>query len=504
MTPLRNLLIRATFRVLAAALALTLPLMPGQALAQGGRHAVKQVAVERPPVQRLEMSIGASQIIELSRDAKEVFVGNPGVANAVVRSARKIFLIGVANGATSVYVSDADGQQIAAFEIVVGRDLSVLRQMLRDAIPSGQLDVRPAGDSVLLTGVVDTPLQAKQAEDIANAFVGQSSTGGANTSGSGISISLGSSSSTSGKVINAISVRGKDQVMLKVSVAEVQRTTLKQLGINTNGNWNIGKYAIAAATSNPFSIAGGALSDTLISATGNFAPGQAQNISLQALERAGVMRVLAEPTLTATSGETATFLVGGQIPLPTGSNCTPSGGITTCALAVTLHPFGVALTFTPIVMAEGRISVRVATEVSEIDSSISLQAQGISIPGFRVRKSETVVELPSGGTLATAGLIQQTSKQAINGVPGLLNLPVLGTLFRSRDYQRQETELMISVTPYIAKPVNPGDITRPDDGFVDASDPQTILLGRLNKLYGITGAGAPNRSYSGHAGFITD
>ena len=501
MTPLRNLPIRATFRALAAALALTLPLMPGQAVAQGGRPAVKEMAIEPPPVRRLEMSIGSSHIVELTRDAKEVFVGNPGIANAVVRSARKIFLIGVANGATTVHVSDAEGHQIATFEIVVGRDLSTLRQTLRNAMPAAHIEVKPAGDSVLLTGTVDTPLQAQQAVDIATAFVGQSSSASSSAQGS-INISL--SQTTVGKVINALVVRGKDQVMLKVSVAEVQRTILKQLGINTNGNWNIGKYALAAVTSNPFSVAGGALSDTLISATGNFAPGQSQTVSLQALERAGIMRVLAEPTLTATSGETATFLVGGQIPLPTGSNCAPSGGVVTCALAVTLHPFGVALTFTPIVMAEGRISVRVATEVSEIDSSISLQAQGVTIPGFRVRKSETVVELPSGGTLATAGLIQQTSKQAINGIPGLLNLPVLGALFRSRDYQRQETELMISVTPYIAKAVSPGDITRPDDGFVDASDPQTVLLGRLNKLYGIAGSGAPNRGYAGKAGYITD
>jgi pilus assembly protein CpaC len=498
MTLLRNL-VGATLRALVAALALTLMSVP--TLAQGGPPAARASRVEQPPVQRIEMAIGTSHIIDLNRDAKEVFVGNPAIANAIVRSTRKIFLLGVANGATSIFVTDADGQQVASFEIVVGRDMSVLRQTLRSAMPSANIEVKPAGDSVLLTGSVDTPLQAQQAVDIATAFVGQSSSSASSAQGS---VNINLSQTTVGKVINAIVVRGKDQVMLKVSIAEVQRTVLKQLGINTNGNWNIGKYALAAATSNPFSVAGGALSDTLISATGNFAPGQVQNVSLQALERAGIMRVLAEPTLTATSGETATFLVGGQIPLPTGSNCTPTGGITTCALAVTLHPFGVALTFTPIVMAEGRISVRVATEVSEIDSSISLQAQGVSIPGFRVRKSETVVELPSGGTLATAGLIQQTSKQAINGIPGLLNLPVLGALFRSRDYQRQETELMISVTPYIAKAVNPGDITRPDDGFADATDPQTILLGRLNKLYGITGSSVPSRGYAGHAGFITD
>ena len=250
---------------------LALPLLS----AAGGRSAAgppfREFDGRQPAFRRLEMSIGTSHIVDLHRDAKEVFVGNPGIANAVVSSARKIFLIGVANGATSVFVTDADGQQIAAFDIVVGRDLSVLRKMLRDAIPSGQLDVKPAGDCGIAHRHVDTPLQAKQAVDIANAFVGQSSTGGASNSGSGVSISLGSSSTTAGQVINAISVRGKDQVMLKVTVAEVQRTIIKQLGINTNGNCEIGKYALAAATSNPFSVAGGALSDTLLSATGNFA-----------------------------------------------------------------------------------------------------------------------------------------------------------------------------------------------------------------------------------------
>jgi pilus assembly protein CpaC len=432
--------------------------------------------------QRVDLSIGRSLIIELPRDAKEVFVANPKVANAVVRSTRKVFVIGMDNGATSIFVMDAEGRQIASLEVNVGRDLNVLAQTLRTALPQSQIQIRPAGSSVLLTGMVASALDAQQAVDIANAFVGVSAEGGV---------------AVKGAVINALTVRGKDQVMLQVTVAEVARTVLKQFGINTSGSWSAlgGDFQNV----NPFPVSPNANPGNFFSASINRG-GFSARATLQAFERAGVSRVLAEPTLTAISGESAKFTAGGEIPIPRSEDC--DGG--RCTIGFEYKPYGVTLSFTPVVLAENRISLRVSTEVTEVDPENQFRIGVLSVPGMKVRKAETTVELPSGSVMMTAGLIQQTTSQAINGLPGLLNLPILGALFRSRDYQRKETELMVMVSPMIAKPMDPTQVARPDDGFVDAHDGQTVLLGRLNRLYGVAGS-APNRVRTkGQFGFITD
>lgn len=216
--------------------------------------------------------------------------------------------------------------------------------------------------------------------------------------------------------------------------------------------------------------------------------------------------MLAEPTVTAISGESAKFTAGGEIPIPKGYTCDSNNR---CVLNIEYKPVGVSLNFTPIVMSEGKISMRIATEVTELDFENQLrlnptETTAVNAPGFRVRKSDTTVELPSGGTLATAGLIQRVSRQAINGLPALMNIPIIGAMFRSRDYQREETELMIAVTPYIVKPVGPNGLQRPDDGFVEAHDAQTILMGRLNKMYGSTSGGPIPQAYKGRVGFIAD
>ena len=450
---------------------------------------------------RLDISIGRSVILDLPRDAKEVFVGNPGVANAVVRSTRKIFLIGISNGSTSVFVMDGEGRQIATFEVNVGRDLSVLRQTLRTLIPTGRIDVRAAGDSILLTGIVQSAGDAQQAMDVSRAFVGQTSpnvaTGGAN----GVAVNVGGGGAVAGTVINGLTISGRDQVMLRVSVVEVARSAVKQLGINVAGSWNV--VDVASGFVNPLAAISGlgtGLSGTVGTAGANISGGyQTRSGSvggtLTALERAGVSRVLAEPTLVAVSGESATFVVGGEIPISIGC------GSAICTPTITYKPYGVQLAFTPVVLSEGRISLRVATEVSEIDRE---NAVG-DIPGFRTRKTTTSVELPSGATMMTAGLISNTSSQIIQGVPGLINLPILGTLFRSRDFQRRESELMIMVTPYVAKPMEAAQVKRPDDGFGDTHDAEAIFLGKLNKIYGVAGSGgAVKAGPSGRFGFITD
>jgi pilus assembly protein CpaC len=453
---------------------------------------------------RVEMTIGRSLVVDLPRDAKEVFVANPAVANAVVRSTRKLFLIGIANGATSIFVMDGDGRQIAALEVSVGRDLNVLRQTLRSALPTAQIELKPAGDSILMTGTVASASEAQQAADIAGAFVGISSVAGA-------AANAGTASVAKGGVINALTIRGKDQVMLRVTVAEVQRQVLKQLGVNLSAmNWTLGKASAFSfldlagsglAAINP-QFTPGADSRTITSQfTPNGANKDLTRSVVKALERNGMMRLLAEPTLVAISGESAKFLAGGEIPYPSGESVDSTSGRT--LLTISYRPIGVSLNFTPVVLSERRISMRISTEVSELDQDTAIKLTSVSVPGVKTRRTETTVEVPSGGSLVSAGLIQQSSRQVIDGFPGLKNLPVLGALFRSRDYQRQETELMIIVTPFIAKPLDPDQITRPDDGFVDSHDGQAVLLGRLNRLYGVAGA-PPATGYKGHFGFITD
>ncbi|WP_376984798.1 type II and III secretion system protein family protein [Bosea sp. R86505] len=474
--------------LLSAALVLALA---GPAFAQAtGKAPVLNVGTSEHAISRkLDLSIGRSLIVELPRDAKEVFVANPKVANAVVRSARKLFIIGIADGSTSMFVIDGEGRQITALEIEVGRDLNVLRQTLRSAMPSAQIEVKPAGNSILLVGNVANASEATQAVDIANAFVGTTA---------------GLFSSSKGAVINSLTIRGRDQVMVKVVVSEVSRKAIKQLGINSTGEWKLGNFSIMPTLDNPLPLQPQALAATAVTA----GIGNSTNFTLRALERAGLSRVLAEPTVTAISGESAKFTAGGEVPVPSGYSCDGTG---LCTLGIQYRPIGVALNFTPIVLSGNKISMRIATEVTELDFENQLRLsdtrnssqQVVNAPAFRVRKSDTTVELPSGGTLATAGLIQRVSKQSLNGFPGLMNLPVIGVLFRSRDYQREETELLITATPYIAKPMEPNQVQRPDDGFVDAHDAQAVLLGRLNKIYG-TGGGPAPQAYKGRVGFIAD
>jgi pilus assembly protein CpaC len=438
----------------------------------------------------IEMGVGRSIVVDLPRDAKEVFVANPAIANAVVRSARKLFVIGVANGATTIMALDAEGRQIAALEMQIGREPGLLQKTIKAALPQADIRAVSIGDSIVLTGMVDTVLEAQKAVDIAKGFVGlqQTSTG-----------------NIEGKVINSISVRGKDQVMLKVTVAEVKRSAVKQLGVNLRGAWELAGKTFGGNITNNFT-AGLISPPSALGAGAQIGTAVEKSIDLRMLERHGILRTLAEPTLTAVSGETAKFVAGGEIPVPQSEETTAASallGAGTTRITVQYRPYGVMLNFTPVVLSEGRISLAIATEVTEVDAENSLSFGGRSnSPAFRTRKAFTTIELPSGGSLVTAGLIQQVSRQALNGVPGLINLPVLGALFRSRDFIREDTELMIMVTPYIAKPSGPKALSRPDDGFTEASDPSTLLLGRLNRVYGTAGGAAPPAPYRGKVGFI--
>ena len=439
-------------------------------------------------VRNLQLGVGKSVIVDLPQDASEIYVGDPRIATAIVRSARRIYVSALANGQTTIFALGRDGRKIGIVQVSVGRDVGELKSLLNAAIPDNDIHVRTVADSIILTGSVASAGDAQKAVDIASGFV--TDTGGTFSLGaSGISASSGSS----GKVINSLTIRGLDQVSLRVTVVEIRREIVKQLGVTMSGSGSNGHFKL----DNPFAI-NGALSAT--EATLNWVRGSGDfSATLEAFERQGVAHTLAEPTVTAVSGESAKFMAGGTVPIANSQSCT--GGL--CTVGFIQQPYGVTLNFTPVVLSQGRIQLRIATEVTDVDYSKQITFSGISIPGFRTRNNVTTVELPSGGSIATAGLISTQSQQAINGLPGLMNLPVLGALFRSRDYQRNETELMVLVTPYIVHDIDPRQIVRPDQNFQDASDPQAWLLGRVNRIYSTSGSLQPLPGYAGKIGFVT-
>ncbi len=439
-------------------------------------------------VKNLQIGVGKSVIVDLPGEAAEIYVGDPRIATAIVRSAKRIYVSALANGQTTIFALGKDGRKIAIIQVSVGRDVGELSNLLNAAIPGNDIHVRTVADSIILTGSVASAGDAQKAIDIASGFV--SDAGGSFSFGAaGISASGGSS----GKVINSLTIRGLDQVSLRVTVAEIHREIVKQLGVTMSGSGPNGSFKL----DNPFAI-NGALTST--AATLSWVKGSGSfSATLQAFERQGVAHTLAEPTVTAVSGESAKFMAGGTIPIANSQSCT--GGL--CQVGFIQQPYGVTLNFTPVVLSQGRIQLRIATEVTDVDYSTQITFSGISIPGFRTRNNVTTVELPSGGSIATAGLISTQTQQAINGLPGLMNLPVLGALFRSRDYQRNETELMIIVTPYIVHSIDPDQIVRPDQNFEDASDPQAVLLGRVNRIYSTSGSLRPLPGYAGKIGFIT-
>lgn len=432
-------------------------------------------------VKKLTMGIGRSIVVDLPRDAAEVFVAEPKVSNAIVRSPRQIYIIALDNGQTTIMAMDAQGKQIAVIDLSIGRNIEELAQILKTAMPRSDIHMSTVNDAIILSGVVDTPGEAQQAADIAKGFVSAAKVG---------------SQQGDGKVINTIAIRGRDQVLVRMVIAEIRRDITKQFGITSStatGSWG------TFTQSNPFALNTQQLSSSALSLTGT-------NLSatLQAFERSGVAHVLAEPSVTTVSGENAKFTAGGELPIISSYSCSP-----TCAIGYQYKPYGVTLNFTPVVLGEGRIQLRIATEVSEIDPQhqvvFTTSTGGTdNVPAFLTRKNETTVELPSGGSIATAGLIQSKSNQVVNGLPGLMNLPILGGLFRSRDFQRDETELMIIVSPYIVKPVVAKNLVSPVENLSDATDPQTVLLGRVNRIYSTTSNPQIIQNFKGKVGCIND
>ena len=482
---MRTSIVRALSFSAVAALTLNPALTP--VVASDYRTAAPVATDGQMNARFVSLGIGKSFVIDLPREIKDVLVADPKVANAIIRSTQRAYIIGSAVGQTNIVFFDSTGAQIAAYDIAVKRDLNGVRAALKQSLPNSDVQIEGVGDGVVLSGTAASPIEAQQAADISARLVGGPE-----------------------KVVNSIAVRGRDQVMLKVTVAEVARSIVKQLGIDLSANMNYGTAVVNFNHANPF----GALGRPLVGTNGAvaaFGTTPTVTATLRAMESAGVVRTLAEPNLTAISGESATFIAGGEFPVPAGYSCDPTTHV--CTTSISFKKFGISLNFTPVVLTEGRISLRVMTEVSELsnDNSITLSqsvtastVNSLTIPSIKTRRAETTLEIPSGGAMAMAGLIQEQTKQAINGLPGLAQLPVLGTLFRSRDYVNNQTELMVLVTPYVVRAVAQKDLSRPDDGFASASDPQADLLGSINRIYGVPGRVEKARNYRGTYGFITD
>jgi pilus assembly protein CpaC len=537
-----------TLRPSAAVAALALAIAPLAATADSpaGYYPPRAPVVQRAPVEdfrsgpatqdgqvlRVDLSSsnarqlllprGKSAIIELPVDVRDLLVSNPKVADAVLRSPRRIFVLGTEIGQTDAVFFDAAGRRILTLDIKVDQDTNALRQTISRVLPGSRVEAEALNDSVILTGQVMTAADADKAGQIAASFVAGPT-----------------------KVLNMLSIAGKDQVMLQVRIVEMQRNVIKQLGFNTNAVLNqIGEPQYMLSNSATFAINGAltggaragynfdstsgpvmqrpcgfappndsAMCDYIVrnsvnSDTATVKSGLAGDPGLnkassmiQAFERVGLVRTLAEPNLTVVSGEAGKFLVGGEFPVPTGQD-------TTGKVTLEFKPYGVGLGYTPVVLSGGRISIKLSTEVSELSNAgaFSLVAGNstLTVPGLSVRRAETTAELPSGGSLMIAGLLQQQTKQNLDALPGMTALPVLGSLFRSRDYLNGETELVVIITAYIVDPVRPDALQTPADGLKIASDSSTVLLGKLNQVVKTktVPAGAP--PYQGPVGYVIE
>jgi pilus assembly protein CpaC len=420
----------------------------------------------------IRMGLDKSVVVRLPAEVRDVVVGNENIVDAVIRRKNMAYLFGRATGQTNIFFFDADGNQILSLDIEVAQDTLALKKLLSRALPGHRITVDSANKNLVLGGFARNPLEAKRALDIANQYASQ-----------------GSFFSSGGSIINTMSTDGEDQVMLKVKVVEVKRNVLKQFGINWSAAIDAGKFAFNLSSINPFT-------NSLISPNGGYkGTFESGNTNVQTLLRAmegdGLVRTLAEPNLTALSGETANFLAGGELPFET---CATVDTSRRCS--VQFKPYGVEVEFTPVVLSEGRINLKINTAVSDIGGVINNNLS------FDKRSASTTLEMPSGGTMMLAGLIGESNRQDVNGTPGLKKLPVLGALFRSRDFQSRETELVIFATPYLVRPTSENQLTTPDEGFNPATDKQAIFMGKMNKVYG-TGA-APHGSYNGNVGFIVE
>ncbi len=498
-----------TVLTLALAAAFVAPLAAGAPPAFGQtKNYIKINANAIGSTRRVTVGLSKSMVIDLPGDAHDILVANPEVADAVTRTSRRIYIFAKQVGETNIFIFDSAGQQLLSVDLVIERDIQGLEANIEKYIPGSDVKVEMVNDNVILTGNVPTPIAAKRAQDLATIFVtgGEATTNNFNnnstTGGSGTTIVIGDDEARQqSQVVNLLQIDGEDQVHLKVTIAEIQRTVVKQLGIDLTAVGNLGNLAVTQITDNPF-----ILNKNFSSSQARLGWGSGSNsidAILHALDSSGVMRTLAEPTLTAISGETASFRVGGDYFVSDGKDESDA----TVTYNNRRVEYGVGLTFTPVVLSPGRISLKLRTEVSEPTSEGAFVIPRGNVPAapvlsIRRREAETTVELPSGGSMVIAGLLKDDVRQTASGFPGLSRIPILGTLFRSREFQRYETELVVIVTPYLVRPVARQKLTRPDDNFNPASDGASIFLGRLNRIYGAIEGNVPAGRYHGAPGFI--
>jgi pilus assembly protein CpaC len=467
---------RKTMKNILAALLLTAAsigtvMAPGQMAYATDVNASEQVGDE---AQLVRIGLHKSVVIKLPANARDVVVGDADVVDAVVRQKNVAYLFGKASGQTNVFFFDAEGNQILALDLEVAVDPLPLRKLLKRALPGTKITADTVNTHIILGGTAANTNEARIAADLAKKFA---------------------ANADAGEVINSIKVAGEDQVMLKVKVVEIQRDVLKQFGVDFQALLRMGEVMFNIASVNP-------LNSTPLSPSGGYAA--RDNVGnlrfdtvIRAMEGDGLLRLLAEPNLSAVSGQEAKFHAGGEFPFQV-CDSAATNGILRCE--IDFKEFGVNVKFTPTVMSEGRINLKIFTEVSELTSV----ASGVqSVPSLNNRKAETVLEMPSGGTMMIAGLISQTTRQNLNGTPGLRKLPVLGNLFRSREFTSNETELVVLVTPYLVNPASAKSFVTPDKNFNPSTERQALFFGRLNKVYGTSGR-APSGDYNGNVGFIVE
>ena len=425
----------------------------GLALAAPASPAFAQPTVA--PNEEVTLSAGTGRLVELNGTMADLFVANEAIADVQVRSNTSVYIFGRAPGQTTVYATDRSGRVIYSASIRVGQNLASVDQMLQLAMPEANITATPMSGLVLLTGTVSAPSDVEEAQRLVQAFVGEGT-----------------------QVVSRLKTAMPQQVMLRVRIAEVSRSFIRELGvnlaaINPGNGFNFLRSNRAPAAGPGGGILFGSTPGDASTAGGGFGIGDVDiAAAIDARDNAGHVTILAEPNLTSLSGETANFLAGGEFPVPIAQ--------TLGQVSIEYKQYGVGLAFTPFVLDNGRISMRVRPEVSELSTEGSIRLNGFDVPALTTRRVETTVELGSGQSFMIAGLLRNTSTNSIDKTPFLGNLPVIGALFRSNRFRRAETELVIIVTPYLVQPMNPNRVALPTDGWRAADDGQRLLGGQMH------------------------
>jgi pilus assembly protein CpaC len=392
------------------------------------------------------VAVNKSQIIDVDRSFSEITIGNPKIADVIPLSKRSVYVFGKKLGTTSLTLSGAGGAVIAVVDLTVSFDIGALKSQIFDLVPGQKIEVRPAADGLVLSGQVGSATQMERVLAIARRHAGEN-------------------------VTNLIAVTGSQQVMLQLHFAEVDRRQAKLFGISTDLLYQNGNDLINIGTGDGVSTDPESFGSSLITlVSGDFSG----TFLLDFLEEKGALRTLAEPNLIALSGDTARFLAGGEFPIPVGQDF--DGGRRD--ITIEFKEFGISLSFTPTVLADGLINLELFSEVSQIDPDNSIQLENLVIPGLEVRRAKTTVEVGNGQAFAIAGLLRENFKDDVRQIPLLGDLPVLGALFRSAAYQSGLTELVIVVTPYLVQPTTPAQLASPNDSFIAPNAEELFLLGR--------------------------